>query len=222
MSDVTLSQLQAIMPHAGQRAMLFAVPLAAAMKEFSINTPARQSAFVAQVAHESAQLSTLEESFNYTPSALIATFNNAKITRFSNDQAYRLGRTIAHKADQEAIANIAYANRMGNGSVESGEGWAHRGSGLIQLTGKENQRACAKYFGITLESIGDWLRSPEGACRSAGWFWYMNNINDLADKGDFDGVCDKVQIGRKTQAIGDAKGYYERLAFYKVSKGVLS
>ncbi|PRC92687.1 glycoside hydrolase family 19 protein [Solimicrobium silvestre] len=51
-----ISQLQKIMPLARQRANTFLDPLIAAMSEFEINTPMRQAAFLAQVAHESGQL----------------------------------------------------------------------------------------------------------------------------------------------------------------------
>lgn len=48
--------LKAIMPSAGRRAALYAVPIAEAMDGFDINTPARQAAFLAQIAHESGSL----------------------------------------------------------------------------------------------------------------------------------------------------------------------
>ena len=58
---ITLDQLRAIMPHAGKRAEVFLEPLNRAMEEFSIDTPARQSAFLAQVAHESGSLNYVRE-----------------------------------------------------------------------------------------------------------------------------------------------------------------
>ncbi|WP_050463290.1 glycoside hydrolase family 19 protein [Herbaspirillum autotrophicum] len=57
---MNLHQLQTIMP-AAKRALLFLDPLNAAMAEFSINTPARQAMFLAQVGHESGQLNFLKE-----------------------------------------------------------------------------------------------------------------------------------------------------------------
>lgn len=53
---ITLDQLRAIMPQAGKRAEIFCASLNATMDEFGIDTPERQAAFLAQVAHESAQL----------------------------------------------------------------------------------------------------------------------------------------------------------------------
>lgn len=48
--------LKAIMPSSGKRCTLFALPIYTAMTKFQINTPARQAAFLAQIAHESGSL----------------------------------------------------------------------------------------------------------------------------------------------------------------------
>lgn len=59
--EITLAQLQAIMPNAKQRASVFLAPLNAAAKEFEITTPERIAAWLAQVAHESGELRYTEE-----------------------------------------------------------------------------------------------------------------------------------------------------------------
>ena len=53
---ISLAELQRIMPKAGDKALIFLSPLNLAMKEFDIDNPARQAAFLAQIAHESGQL----------------------------------------------------------------------------------------------------------------------------------------------------------------------
>lgn len=53
---MTPEQLRQVMPYAKDRAELYATPLADACQEFSINTPQREAAFIAQVAHESGEL----------------------------------------------------------------------------------------------------------------------------------------------------------------------
>ncbi len=53
---ITRDQLIAIMPHAAKRADKWLQPLNDAMAEFGIDTPRRIQAFLAQVAHESAEL----------------------------------------------------------------------------------------------------------------------------------------------------------------------
>lgn len=58
---MTLDQLNKIMPNARAKAGIFLLALNAAMLEFSINTPARQASFLAQLAHESGQLAYVRE-----------------------------------------------------------------------------------------------------------------------------------------------------------------
>lgn len=59
--SLTADKLREIMPHAGKRADVFAEPLSAAMTLYAINTPKRQAAFLAQIAHESGSLLYVKE-----------------------------------------------------------------------------------------------------------------------------------------------------------------
>lgn len=58
---ITGAQLQSIMPFAKARIPAFIEPLNAAMHEFHINSPIRQAAFIAQIAHESGELRYVKE-----------------------------------------------------------------------------------------------------------------------------------------------------------------
>ena len=182
---ITLEQLIAIMPNAQKFAEIYLDALNATMDEFDINTPARQASFLSQVGQESGQLANVVENLNYGAPGLLATFPS----HFSEAEAADYAR------QPERIANRAYANRGGNGDEASGDGWRYRGAGLIQLTMKTNQSNCAAHFGIAEEAIGDWLRSTEGAARSAGWFWFSKGLNDLADAGDQTAVTRSVNGG---------------------------
>lgn len=213
MQLITLDQLTAIMPGARAVAAAFIEPLERAMFEFAIVSELRVEHFTAQIAHESGQLRKMQEGMSYSAQRLMEVWPSRFPTRAIAD-AY------AHRP--EAIANKVYANRMGNGNEASGDGWRHRGAGLIALTGRANQERCAKYFGIPLAQIGDWLRTPEGACRSAAWFWSEAGCNKLADKDDLDAVSDAINIGHQTAAEGDAIGYADRLEFLTVSRRVIA
>lgn len=59
---ITLAELKKIMPHAGKRAEIYIAPLNAAMQEFGIaETPEREAAFLAQIAHESGEMRYVHE-----------------------------------------------------------------------------------------------------------------------------------------------------------------
>lgn len=58
---ISLESLQRIMPYAGKRADQFLRQINEAMDEFEINTPDRESAFLAQIAHESGELRYVHE-----------------------------------------------------------------------------------------------------------------------------------------------------------------
>jgi putative chitinase len=108
---------------------------------------------------------------------------------FNSDNA----KFYARKPD--LIANKVYANRMGNGTYESGEGWKYRGRGFIQLTGKEN------YYRLYLDTDLDVIKNPDilleepNALISALWFWKTRKLNSLADKDDLVGIRKRVNGG---------------------------
>jgi len=183
------------------------------MAEFSIDTPSRQAAFLAQIGHESRQLAALEENLNYRPQALLDTFNTRTQTRFTSEQAELYGRTPEHPADQRMIANLAYANRGGNRDAASGDGWTYRGAGLIQLTFRANHEACADHFGIPRDKFGAWLRVPEGASRSAARYWSRNGLNELADAGDFVRITIRIN--------GGLRGQSDRISLWDAARGVM-
>jgi putative chitinase len=159
------------------------------LPDYDINTPQRIAAFVAQCAHESGNFMVLKENLNYKPATLRKIFpkyfsNDA----IANDYATRLNK-------QAAIANRAYANRMGNGDESSGEGWKFCGRGLIQLTGKNNYQAFADSLEMNINDVPEYLGTFEGAAQSACWFWETNNLNRFADKGDIKGLTRAINGG---------------------------
>lgn len=197
---ITMARLLAVMPQARpQVAAAFVDPLNHAMARFGIDTPLRQAAFLAQVAHESGQLSHLVENLNYSAHGLLATFSR----RFTSLEAAEYARQPAR------IANRVYANRMGNGDERSGEGWKFRGRGLIQLSGRRNYQACGDALGVDLVANPSLLESPKYAALSAAWFWAADGLNELADGGD---------IGKITRRVnGGTNGLAERAAFYRAA-----
>ena len=194
------AQLLKLAPKIGARADVFVDALNAAMEQFGIDTTARQAPFIAQAIHESLGLTRMTENLNYSPASLIATFNSRSAQRFSQGTALLYGRTEAHPANQQMIANTAYANRMGNGSVESGDGWRYRGRGPGQLTGKSNYEKCGAALGLDLVNCPDLVAQPDVGCLAFAWFWACGNrtgasLNILADSGRIDTISRAINGG---------------------------
>jgi putative chitinase len=159
--------------------------LNAAMEEFEINTPERRAMFLAQCCHESGHFRAVSENLNYKAESLTRVFPKYFRDVDPNDYAKQ----------PEKIANRVYGNRMGNGDEHSGDGYRYRGRGLIQLTGKDNYTHCGKALDKDLHEEPDYLTTPEGAARSAAWFWHSNNLNHFADANDILTCTKKINGG---------------------------
>ncbi len=163
--------------------------LAQLLPDYEINTAQRIAAFVAQCSHESGGFMVLKENLNYRPTSLRKLFPKYFPTdELANEYCSRPNK-------QEAIANRIYANRMGNGPEESGDGYKYCGRGLIQLTGKDNYTWFAASLDISVEEASEYLQTFEGAAQSACWFWETNNLNQWADKNDILTLTKRINGG---------------------------
>ncbi|MCO7575363.1 MULTISPECIES: glycoside hydrolase family 19 protein [Pseudomonas chlororaphis group] len=197
---ITEQQLLQILPQARQVAGFFVPALNAAMARFKIDSPVRMAAFIAQVGHESGQLTRMVENLNYSADRLRAVWPN----RFDAALAAR----VARKPEQ--IANIVYAGRMGNTLL--GDGWKYRGRGLIQLTGANNYRAAGAALGLDLVNHPELVEQPEAAALVAGWFWQSNGLNELADAGriqDIGSIINTGRVGRVPHGAAERKALYD-------------
>jgi putative chitinase len=174
-------------------------------EKFDISTPERQACFLGQCAHESAGFTALSENLNYSASSLCRVWPK-RFPTVTDGQNY--------ERNPQKIANKVYANRMGNGDEASGEGWAYRGRGLIQLTGKSNYEACGEAIGVDLVSNPDLVSTPEYAALTAGWFWDKNHLNKFADANDMEGLTKKIN--------GGTHGIEDRVARTQLALDILS
>jgi len=166
------------------RATLFLPFLQGTCKAYDITSPRRIVGFLSQIGHESAGMSQLQESLNYSVNGLLATFSRRRI---SVEQANAWGRIPGRTANQEALANQLYGGTFGLeklGNTRPGDGWLYRGRGLKQLTGRDNYNRCGRAIGEDFINHPDRLLMPVNASLSAGWFWDSKGLNKLADQGD--------------------------------------
>lgn len=165
----------------------------------------QQAMFLAQYGHETRGFTRFSESMNYSVDGLIETFRKY----FTPAQAQKYGYiknkagVVIQKADQESIANIAYANRMGNGNQASGDGWKYRGRGLPHLTGKDNYLRFQKWLGKSImpEEVSTDL---DLIVKSGVWFWLDK---DLANCNSVEKVTVRVN--------GGTNGLEERCKLYR-------
>jgi putative chitinase len=170
------------------------------LPKYEINTPNRIAGFFAQTCHESMNFSVLSENLSYRKETLEKLFSKY----FS-----KAGRNAADYAKQpEKIANVIYANRMGNGDTASGEGYMFRGRGIVQLTGKDNYSAFALSIKMTLPDVIDYVQTKKGALESACWYWNSRKINMACDEGDIVKMTKLVNGG--TIGLEDRRKHYEQ------------
>jgi putative chitinase len=173
-------------------------------EQYEINTTNRRSGFLAQCGHESNGFTVFKENLNYSAEGLVKTFSKY----FPN-----ITSTTGFAKNPQKIANKIYANRLGNGPEESGDGYLYRGRGVIQLTGKDNYKAFADFKKITLTEVVAYLETLEGAIESALWFWKTRGLN---------AVCDADDIIKMTKLInGGTIGLEDRKLKYNKFKVLL-
>ncbi len=168
------------------------------LDEYQINTPKRVAAFLAQCGHESGGFVFVTENLNYSASGLMRVFPKYFPTQELAKQYERNPRKIASRV---------YANRMGNGDEASSEGFAYRGRGILQLTGKDNYFWFAASLDITPAEAAEYLETFEGAAQSACWFWETNKLNKFVDGNDFKGLTRAINGGYI--GLADREHHYE-------------
>ena len=166
--------------------------------KFGLNTNMRLAQFLAQVREEvGPEFKVIRESLNYKEEAVLKMWPN----RISISDAEKYARDEdTPKANQEAIANLAYSGRLGNGAPDSDgdgdmdkddDGYKYRGAGCLQITGKSNfievQKRCVKYAGKEMNP--DTL---EGFIVFGMAYWMRFDLYRLADKGVEDRVVDSI------------------------------
>lgn len=185
-------------------------------EHYAIDTPQRIAGFLSQTAHESAGFTALTENLNYSAETMAVVWPNRFAEKGADGKPIKENGknkpnkfALALHRKPEMIANVVYSSRMGNGSIESGDGWKYRGRGLKQLTGKDNYTRCGNALNTDLVNDPDLLLQPQYAALSAGWFWTANKCSEFADKGDVEGLTKRINGG--LIGLADRKSRYERV-----------
>lgn len=187
--------------------------------KFGLGTGLRLAMFLAQVREEvGSEFRVVRENLNYSETSVQKVFRSMTpelAEKYARDEDTPV-------ADQVAIANIVYSNKLGNGKADSNsngrldiedDGWKYRGAGCLQITGKSNfeevQKRCIKYAGREMDP-----NTLEGFIVFGMAYWMWNDLYKQADTGNVDKVTEK--INKYTDSYDKRRQYFEQV------KGLIS
>jgi len=172
---------------------------------------------------------------------LAATSASEACTIYNLDTVARVGMFLANVGHETgnlryntelwgpSDAQLSYDTRPGLGNLYLGDGYKYRGRGWFQTTGRGNYVALTERLRRRWPhmEVPDFAATPDALARtewcalSAADYWEMVGINRYADSGDFDGVCDLINRGRKTPRYGDSNGFVNRDKLWKAARPAL-
>jgi putative chitinase len=163
--------------------------------------------FMAQMGHESAGFTRMEEGFRYTRG----------IHQIPVRSAWREGAEALESARREALqgrpqelGRLMYGDRMGND--DAGDGYLYRGRGYTQLTGESNYATAGAALELDLTTHPEFAADRGNAERIAIWFW-QHEVP----------AHDRDDVSRATRAINNGEnGLEDRLNRYDAWHAVLT
>lgn len=204
--SITGDRLRQIMPGAGAKADEYAADLESAMTLGGVLTPSQRAAFLGQVAQETGNLRSLRESLHYPDAQRAA--NIFYRTFKGNPEKAR-----PYLRNSEKMANHVYQGLTGNGDEASGDGYAYRGGGFLQVTGRNQYRE------LGLEGRPEEMDRPDVAARASVDHWQQKNLNGPT----FDPIESRAAFDKVTKAINPAMlGGEARWKAYRRGLGILS
>ncbi len=163
-----------------------------AAQKSDIEVPHNLAQFLSEVITESGNLRRVRENMNYSAERLRKIFGKY----FKTD-----AQAAQYARKPEKIANRVYANRMGNGSPQSGDGWKNRGAGYIQLTGHDNFVKMTAWARRLFPDCPDFATNPERLTDpkwlglGALWYWVHRVPQRYIDAGNHEMVRRSVNGG---------------------------
>lgn len=180
-----LRQIMPTLPKAKRE--LYAPMIDVSAAEFGIDNERRVAAYLANLAHESMNLTNWMENLSYRA---------ARLTKVWPKRFPTIESATPYAHNPEALANKVYGGRMGND--RPGDGWKYRGRGPIQITGKSLYLKASHALNVpALYSDPDSLMDdPMVWFRVAAWvFAVEKGGNQLADRNQIKALRKAINGG---------------------------
>lgn len=189
----------------GDLAVKTAAALDKICPQYGINTPDIMHEFIARLCVENKEFTDREEDLSYSPERLMAVWPK-RFTTWATANLYA--------RNPEKLANYVYGGRLGN--IKPGDGYLFRGSGDIQITGRDMATKFAQDYNAkfktsyTPEQMTELLRkdieiSIHGAC----WvFAVAKRLIPLAIDDKMVEIVKRINGGQ--HGLKETNIYYER------------
>lgn len=122
-------------------------------------------------------------------------------------------------------AQVRYEGRKDLGNTQPGDGFAYRGAGDLQITGRANFAAARDRLRLRwpklsvpdFEADPESLAMPKWAALAACDYIDRVGANEYADAANFDAYSDLINRGRATLTPNDSNGALRRVALFVVA-----
>lgn len=201
MNPVTAEELHRLYPRADHRYVEALVGGWPEIQRAGINTPLRWCHFLAQCAHETGDLRIVRENTLWSLDRMCELWPS----RFKKTDPVFLARYQMAKGDEQALAELAYGGRKDLGNTEEGDGWAFRGGGFQQGTGRAWYREVGRDISVDLEGSPDLIENPRVSLAATLWYWNKHDLNSFADRNYIRAISCQINRGNpfsKYEAIG--------------------
>lgn len=178
--------------------------------DFGIKDPYALIGILSNVAKECSYKVT-RESLKYTTVARLKEIFPSKFGSMPESVV------ATYLGDEQKVANLVYADRYGNGSTASGDGYNFRGGGFVQLTFKNNYRDIGSKIGIDLVSDPSQIGDAKVAAKTCAQFF----INAYGGRGrlSFSNLDEAlISITKKVNSGGFANDYPKVVTYSKLCK----
>ena len=213
MNQLTEQQLADAMGISSEASALWLPHVHTALTLCKCSTPVTVAQWIAQIREESAGMTRLRESLDYSVDALLLKFGRHRI---SEEDARAFGRTPTRPANQRQIAMRIYGGEWGRKNlgnrIGTSDPWDRIGRGLPQVTGLANYIECGQVIGIDLERDPSALELRSTGAAATQWVWDKHDLTRYG--GDVESVTRKIN--------GGVNGLAKRQAWYDKALSVLA